>query len=69
MILLFIKEDIHQLHQNINHLDMMELEVSKVFLVILYLEELERNFLKYLFQIRIDKSLVLIMECNVLLHR
>ena len=69
MILLFIKEDIHQLHQNINHLDMMELEVSKVFLVILYLEELERNFLEYLFQIRIDKSLVLIMECNVLLHR
>jgi len=39
-----------------------------VFLVILYLEELERNFLMYLFQIRINKSQVLIMECNVHLH-
>lgn len=68
MILIHFMEDIHQLHQILNLLDMKELELCKVYLVILNLEELERNLLKYLFHIHIDKLLVLIMVCNVLLH-
>jgi len=68
MILIHFKEDIHQLHQILNLLDMKELELCKVYLVILNLEELERNLLKYLFHIHIDNLLVRIMVYNVLLH-
>jgi len=68
MILIHFKEDIHQLHQILNLLDMKELELCKVYLVILNLEELERNLLKYLIHIHIDKLLVRIMVYNVLLH-